>query len=263
MVQLRDFRERIEVLEDPVPSVIYDGPLAVLVDRYSASASEIFAAAIQDYHRGLVIGQTTFGKGSVQNLYDLNRYARSKTEGLGQLTLTIGKYYRVTGGSTQHRGVEPDIVMPSAVDISEVGESTRPTALPWDQIRPTLFDSDSGISYLISELVALHDERSADDPDFNFLLNNISTYQTERARKSVSLNMDKRKAERERSRTVRLETENARRVAHGLEPLETPEELDEVEPLDAVLAETARIVLDMARDSKPASVNKTAAADPR
>ncbi|MEM9057909.1 MAG: S41 family peptidase, partial [Pseudomonadota bacterium] len=144
VVQLRDFRERIEVLEDPVPSVVYDGPLAVLVDRYSASASEIFAAAIQDYQRGLVIGQTTFGKGSVQNLYDLNRYARSKTEGLGQLTLTIGKYYRVTGGSTQHRGVVPDIAMPSAVDTEEVGESTRPTALPWDQIRPTIFEADSG-----------------------------------------------------------------------------------------------------------------------
>ena len=126
VVQLRDTNGKIEVLEDPVPAVAYDGPLVVLVNRFSASASEIFAAVIQDYQRGLVIGQQTFGKGTVQNLYILDQYApRSEFEGLGQLTLTVGKYYRVTGGSTQNRGVIPDIELPSLVDKDEIGENTE------------------------------------------------------------------------------------------------------------------------------------------
>jgi carboxyl-terminal processing protease len=118
VVQLRNSNGRISRLDDPdpVPRVAYNGPLAVLVNRYSASASEIFAAAIQDYERGVIIGQKTFGKGTVQNLYSLDQYVRRPDdEGLGQLTLTIGKYYRVTGESTQHRGVDPDIELPSAI----------------------------------------------------------------------------------------------------------------------------------------------------
>ena len=137
VVQLRETRGNIQVLDDPSPGAIYTGPLAVLVDRYSASASEIFAAAIQDYDRGVIIGQQTFGKGSVQNLFPLDRLMRGTDN--GQLTLTIGKYYRVTGESTQHRGVIPDIELPSMVDTATVGESTRDTALPWDRIQPTRF----------------------------------------------------------------------------------------------------------------------------
>ncbi|MEO0975315.1 MAG: S41 family peptidase, partial [Pseudomonadota bacterium] len=134
VVQFRETSGRVRQLNDIEPGVAYDGPLAVLVDRYSASASEIFAAAIQDYERGVVIGQNTFGKGSVQNLYDLNRWSSRRSTGdMGQLTLTIGKYYRVTGGSTQLRGVAPDIALPSPVDEELVGESTRDTALNWDQ----------------------------------------------------------------------------------------------------------------------------------
>ena len=113
--------------------------MIVLVDRFSASASEIFAAAIQDYGRGIVVGQQTYGKGSVQNLYPLDRYALGPDPGFGQLTVTIGKYYRVTGESTQHRGVQPDISMPTAISTEEVGESTRESALPWDRIRPVDF----------------------------------------------------------------------------------------------------------------------------
>ena len=135
LVQLRETQGNVEILNDPIPGAVYDGPLAVLVDRHSASASEIFAAAIQDYQtRGLVIGQQTFGKGSVQNLFDLDRFIRG-SEDYGQLTLTIGKYYRVTGESTQHRGVIPDIELPSPWDVENVGESTRDTALPWDRIQ--------------------------------------------------------------------------------------------------------------------------------
>ncbi|MCE7901987.1 MAG: tail-specific protease, partial [Gammaproteobacteria bacterium PRO9] len=138
VVQIRDTSGDIEVLDDPEPSVAYSGPLVVLVDRFSASASEIFAAAIQDYHRGLVVGQQTFGKGTVQNLYPLDDYARQASDpGLGQLTLTMGKFYRVNGGSTQNKGVIPDIVLPSAIDAATVGESNRDRALPWDQIAAT------------------------------------------------------------------------------------------------------------------------------
>ena len=126
----------------------YDGPLSVLVDRFSASASEIFAAAIQDYGRGLVLGQQTYGKGSVQNLYPLDRYALGQDPGFGQLTVTIGKYYRVTGESTQHRGVQPDIRLPSAISIEEVGESTRDGALPWDRIRPAEFRTQGSFTPL-------------------------------------------------------------------------------------------------------------------
>ncbi|MDZ7770914.1 MAG: S41 family peptidase [Woeseiaceae bacterium] len=125
-MQLRNSNGRISRLDDPdpVPRVAYNGPLAVLVNRYSASASEIFAAAIQDYKRGIIIGQQTFGKGTVQNLYSLDQYVRSnEDEGLGQLTLTIGKYYRVTGESTQHRGVDPDIALPSPIDAELVGKA--------------------------------------------------------------------------------------------------------------------------------------------
>ena len=134
VVQLRNSNGRISRLDDPdpVPRVAYTGPMAVLVNRYSASASEIFAAAIQDYARGVIIGQQTFGKGTVQNLYSLDQYVRRPDdEGLGQLTLTIGKYYRVTGESTQHRGVDPDISLPSPIDATVVGESVRDSALPW------------------------------------------------------------------------------------------------------------------------------------
>src|SRR5438445_253071 len=132
VVQLRDTTGRLEVLDDPEPSPAYDGPLAVLVDRFSASASEIFAGAIQDYHRGVIIGQRTFGKGTVQNLVPLDRPSQKPTS--GQLTVTIGKFYRVTGESTQHRGVEPDVALPSPIDAKEVGESSLEAALPWDRI---------------------------------------------------------------------------------------------------------------------------------
>ena len=146
IVQLRETGGRVEVLDDPEPTIAWDGPLIVLVDRFSASASEIFAAAIQDYGRGLVVGQQTYGKGSVQNLYPLDRYALGPDPGFGQLTVTIGKYYRVTGESTQHRGVQPDISMPTAISTEEVGESTRESALPWDRIRPVDFGRETQLS---------------------------------------------------------------------------------------------------------------------
>jgi carboxyl-terminal processing protease len=249
VVQLRNSNGRISRLDDPdpVPRVAYNGPLAVLVNRYSASASEIFAAAIQDYERGVIIGQQTFGKGTVQNLYSLDQYVRRPDdEGLGQLTLTIGKYYRVTGESTQHRGVDPDIKLPSAIDATEVGESVRESALPWDTIRTTEFRAGEPLDPTISSLAANHISRTKDDPDFQYLVDGIREIEEARARKTVSLNIDARKSEREENLARRLERENARRAALQLEPLATIEELEALEAPDIHLDEAAAIVTDMA-----------------
>ncbi|MEL7296171.1 MAG: carboxy terminal-processing peptidase [Pseudomonadota bacterium] len=246
VVQLRYARSQVDVLRDPIPSLAYEGPLAVLVDRFSASASEIFAGAIQDYERGVVIGQQTFGKGSVQNLYNLDQFVpRSEGDGLGQLTLTIGKYYRVTGDSTQNRGVLPDIELPSLIDTAEFGESTRPRALPWDQIRETRFSAGSPLDQEIQYLAQNLEARLASDPDHQFLLNDLEALRENRARDTVSLNLEARKQERQTFREARLARENARRKAVGLEPLPTLEALEDAEQPDIVLNEAADVVGDM------------------
>ena len=244
VVQLRETRGNIQVLDDPSPDVVYDGPLAVLVDRYSASASEIFAAAIQDYERGIVIGQQTFGKGSVQNLFNLDRFIRGA--GYGQLTLTIGKYYRVTGDSTQHRGVIPDIELPSMVPTDDVGESTRDTALPWDRIQQTPFSADPDLDPYIELLQNQHTERSTTDPDFNHLVNNIAAVGTLRNREAISLNLQVRTNEREQLQAQQLARENERRLALGLEVFTDVEELDTREPADVLLNQATGVVADMA-----------------
>ena len=249
VVQLRNSNGRISRLDDPdpVPRVAYNGPLAVLVNRYSASASEIFAAAIQDYNRGVIIGQQTFGKGTVQNLYSLDQYVRRPDdEGLGQLTLTIGKYYRVTGESTQHRGVDPDIQLPSHIDATVIGESVRESALPWDTIRTTEFRAGEPLDQTITSLTANHMSRAKDDPDFQYLLEGIRDVEEARARTSMSLNIEARRAERESNLAKRLERENARRAALQLEPLASIEELEEAEAPDVHLDQAASIVTDLA-----------------
>jgi carboxyl-terminal processing protease len=249
VVQLRNANGRISRLDDPdpVPRVAYNGPLAVLVNRYSASASEIFAAAIQDYARGVIIGQQTFGKGTVQNLYSLDQYVRQPDDdGLGQLTLTIGKYYRVTGESTQHRGVDPDIALPSHIDAELIGESVRATALPWDTIDTTKFSAGQPLDTTINSLTANHVSRSKEDPDFQYLVDGIADIEEIRSRKTVSLNIETREAEREESMSRRLERENARRAALNLEPLDNIEALEEGEAPDIQLDQAAAIVTDLA-----------------
>lgn len=250
VVQLRNSNGRISRLDDPdpVPRVAYNGPLAVLVDRFSASASEIFAAAIQDYARGVIIGQRTFGKGSVQNLYSLDQYVRrTEEQGYGQLTLTIGKYYRVTGESTQHRGVEPDIELPIAIDVEEVGESARETALPWDTISTTRFNAGEPLKPLIATLAANHRQRSESDPDFQFLVEGIQEFDEMRSRRSVSLNIETRRAEREEIRQRQLARENKRRAALQLDPIESLDDLEDEEAPDIQLEEAAAIIADMAQ----------------
>jgi carboxyl-terminal processing protease len=250
VVQLRNANGRISRLDDPdpVPRVAYNGPLAVLVDRFSASASEIFAAAIQDYARGVIIGQRTFGKGSVQNLYSLDQYVRrTEEEGYGQLTLTIGKYYRVTGESTQHKGVEPDIELPTAISVEDVGESARDTALPWDTISTTRFNAGAPLQPLIAALSVNHQQRSASDPDYQFLLEGIQEIDEMRNRRSVSLNLETRRKEREEARQRQLNRENKRRSALNLPTIESLDDLEDEETPDIYVEEAAAIIADMAQ----------------
>ena len=246
VVQLKEHNGAVRVYRDNDKGTTYDGPVVVLVNRYSASASEIFAAAIQDYGRGIVIGQTTFGKGSVQNIYPLDR--RNRGDGLryGQLHLTMGKYYRVTGGSTQHRGVVPDIVLPSAIDADEVGESARDTALPWDTIDATGYQTlMNGMD--LSTLTARHEQRTQNDPEHRYLLKEIALTREFRDKNYVSLNMAERKQERADVEQRRLDNANAWRASRGLDAVETLEDLSEEDDPDILLNETAEILADAVR----------------
>ncbi len=246
IVQLRETSGRIEVLDDPEPGVAWHGPLVVLVNRASASASEIFAGAIQDYHRGLVVGQQTYGKGSVQNLYPLDRYALGPKAGFGQLTVTIGKYYRVTGDSTQHRGVEPDITLPSLLNTDDIGESTRESALPWDRINAASFTPERSELPGVPLLERVHEQRVARNPDFVALLGDVDALEHLRTQHEVSLNLVKRRAEQDATDAERLKRENARRAARGLASLENVGALDKAETPDAVLDEAVEIAADAA-----------------
>ncbi len=247
IVQLRNTNGRIEVLDDPVPEKVYDGPLAVLVNRFSASASEIFAAAIQDYNRGVIIGQQTFGKGTVQNLYPLDRYAPGRDPQFGQLTLTIGKYYRVTGGSTQNKGVSPDIELPSPVDTDLIGESSRDSALPWDQIDPTQYKAGQPLQSAVTVLSGNLVQRSDSDPDYVYLLEEIDEQKKDMSHRSISLSMEKRKQEREDASHRQLERINQRRAALGIEPAQTLDAVPADEVPDIILDTAAELVADMSQ----------------
>ena len=249
VVQLRNSNGRISRLDDPDPvaRVAYNGPLAVLVNRYSASASEIFAAAIQDYARGVIVGQQTFGKGTVQNLYSLDQYLRSQDdEGFGQLTLTIGKYYRVTGESTQHRGVDPDISLPSHINAELVGESVRDSALPWDTVPTTRFRAGKPLNSTIESLTVTHAERAKDDPNFRFQLDVVQAAEEMTAKKTLSLNKEARRKEREHELQRQLDRENERRLALNLEPIASLDDIEDDDFPDILLDQAADIVTDLA-----------------
>ena len=206
---------------DNDPEVAYTGPLAVLVNRTSASASEIFAGAIQDYQRGIVLGGQTFGKGTVQEIIPMD---------YGQVKLTRSKFYRISGESTQHRGVIPDITFPDFYDAyDDIGESSLDGALPWDTVRPVEYRAYHPIQAAIPELRSLHEERAKTSPDFNYLLGQIERTRELREREEISLNEVVVKQEREDARKEEFEAENMRRALKGL-PLEEwieDEDIDE------------------------------------
>jgi carboxyl-terminal processing protease len=245
VVQLRDTTGHIEVDDDPNPAIFYSGPMVVLVDRFSASASEIFAGAIQDYGRALIIGQQTYGKGTVQNAHPLNYTIFGRKPELGQLNVTIGKYYRITGESTQDRGVTPDIALPSLIDASEVGESTRDRALPWDHIEPASFRVEGDLKPIAASLEKLHQDRTAGSADFKYLREDIAALEAMRRQKTLSLNLQTREAERKRIDSERLERENAWRASHDVKPVKSLEEIKDDATAGILLDEASQIAADL------------------
>ena len=244
VVQLKVTTGELEVQDDPESGVAYAGPLAVLVDRFSASASEIFAGALQDYHRATILGQRTFGKGTVQNLVPLDRWSPRPVN--GQLTVTIGKFYRVTGESTQHRGVEPDVALPSQIDLEEFGESALEGALPWDRIPGVPFRSEGKSQQPNIAVLATEEKTRADrDPDYRWLVADLAAADVMRKQTSLSLNLQQRKDERERLERERLTRENARRAAQKLPPLKNSEELADAKFPDTVLDQATEVMTDM------------------
>ncbi len=246
VVQLRDTTGRVEVDDDPDPTIFYGGPMIVLVDRFSASASEIFAAAIQDYGRALIVGQQTYGKGTVQNAHPLNYTIFGHKPELGQLNVTIGKYYRITGESTQDRGVTPDIQLPSLIDASEVGESTRDRALPWDHIDAAAFKAQGDLKSVTSTLQKEHDERTANSADFRYLHDDIAALDAMRNQKVLSLNLKTREAERKRLDGERLDRENAWRASHDVKPAKSLEDIKDDAAAGILLDEASQIAADLA-----------------
>ena len=215
-VQIRSKSNRVDILNDRDIRTIYDGPLAVLVNRLSASASEIFAGAMQDYERGVIIGSQTFGKGTVQSLLPMNR---------GQLKLTQAKFYRISGESTQHKGIIPDISFPSNFDLDSIGESTLDGPLPWDQISATSFRTKQMIGPLVTELDRLHKARVTEDPEFTYMAD-AAAYRKVRAQQTaVTLNESQRLKEKEDSDTFWLALENTKRLQQGLPEIDSLDEL--------------------------------------
>lgn len=220
VVQVRESGGRVTVNGDRSEKVAWDGPLAVLINRGSASASEIFAGAIQDYGRGLVIGETSFGKGTVQNIVDLDRWPASEEQRFGQVKLTIAQFFRVSGSSTQHKGVVPDIAFPASVDASEFGESTYDNALPWTRIASVAHTQYGNFAPLLPKLESLHAARVADDKEFQWWEQDVAQFREEKAKKYVSLNEADRRAEREKQENQRKERQAIRKqLGMPLDPL--------------------------------------------
>jgi len=246
VVQIRNSADRVDVHRDRDGISYYDGPLTVMVDRYSASASEIFAAAIQDYGRGVIIGEHTFGKGTVQQHRGLGRVYDLYENPLGSIQYTIAKFYRINGGSTQHKGVLPDIAFPTAVDPADWGESKEENALPWDQIIKAKYNKLSNLKTDVEYLTSLYQQRIKDNDEFNYLLADIEKYKSEKDDKKISLNLNARKEKREANKAKQLVRANERLVKMGKVQIKSLDELpDDLDELDPFLDETARITFDL------------------
>ncbi|MBA04625.1 MAG: tail-specific protease, partial [Gammaproteobacteria bacterium] len=245
-VQVKTTRRNPNVYADNDGKITWEGPMAVVVNRLSASASEIFAGAIQDYQRGIILGTQTFGKGTVQTIVPLRR---------GQLKITQAKFYRVSGESTQHQGVIPDIEFPSIFDKTRVGESALDDALAWDTIRPAMYSQSNDLRSVLSLLRNRHTDRVATNPDFIYLRALSDRNEKTRNRTHLSLNELVRTQEKEEDDSWRLELENALLMAKGEDPVadldeleerqneETDEDETEDEP-DALVPESGNVLID-------------------
>ncbi|MFK8067440.1 MAG: carboxy terminal-processing peptidase [Gammaproteobacteria bacterium] len=274
VVQVKDAIGRIEINDDSDPTIAYQGPLAVLVDRYSASASEIFAGAIQDYRRGVIIGEPTFGKGTVQNLIDLNKYDDRSENTLGHLKTTIAQFFRVSGNSTQHRGVVPDFIYPTGRENADYGESAYENALPWASVSPATFRAAMAPVEAFATIRGQHEQRIAEDPAFKLLIEEIETVKVLQERNTVSLSEKIRRSELDDNEQKSKELEARHKVvAKSLPTLikhenhsekvetKTDDDSETPEKEDILLIEAARILQDLINErtqpsTKPQLVNK-------
>jgi len=223
-VQVKNANGRIDIIRDHDPKIVYSGPLVVLVNRMSASASEILAGAIQDYNRGIILGEQTFGKGTVQSLLPLSK---------GQLKATTAKYYRISGKSTQHKGVVPDLYYPSLYSFDDIGESSLPEALPWDKINSIPYQTYYKMEDVLPWLKNLHIARNRMSLDYQYVLDRRKRNEMMRKKKDISLSEETRKKEREEADKWRLALENTLRMSKGEPVLEKISDLKEKEPMEA------------------------------
>ncbi|KLU16303.1 MULTISPECIES: carboxy terminal-processing peptidase [Xenorhabdus] len=262
VVQIRDNTGRVKVEADTDEARYYKGSLVVLIDNRSASASEIFAAAMQDYGRGLIVGDPSFGKGTVQQYRPLNRIydqmLRPEWPEIGSVQYTIQKFYRINGGSTQLKGVTPDIIMPTGEEPSEIGESQEDNALPWDSIQPAHYTSLKVISELTPLLTKLHNQRIANDPEFKYIRQDIAYYKAMKERKGVySLNYAQREKENKEYETNKLNHLNERFKRAGKKPLKSLEDLPkDYKGPDPYLDESVKIALDLAHQPAEMAVTR-------
>lgn len=256
VVQIRTSAGRTRIEQDTDGVTFYDGPMTVLVDRYSASASEIFAAAMQDYGRAVVLGEQTFGKGTVQQHRPLGRIYDLYSNPLGSIQYTIAKFYRINGGSTQHKGVVPDIKFPSAIDPAEWGESQEENALPWDSIARANYTTVGDTTSALSIIEQNYQGRIKVNPEFAYIFEDINKYQKEKDKKTISLVESQRIKEKKENEAKRLKRTNERLERAGLAKVENlddlPEELDEIDPF---LEEAANITYDLVSTGMYASNN--------
>ena len=253
VVQVRDTRNKIDVGEDTNSEISWEGPMSVMIDRFSASASEIFAGAIQDYGRGLIIGTQSYGKGTVQNAIDLDQVITNtsskvigKENTYGQINLTVAKFYRINGSSTQNKGVTPDISFPMIYPADKYGESSEKSALPWDEIKKSNYKPVASLNSVIKPLTEKHEKRMKTNKEYAYLLEDIKLFKEREAEdKPISLNEIKMKKERDENDQKALDRENDRRVERGLTPLKKGETKPKGEkPYDFMLDEGCNIVAD-------------------
>jgi len=255
VVQVSDASGRVDVSADRDGKTYYDGPLTIMVDRYSASASEIFAAAMQDYGRAVIVGENTFGKGTVQQHRGLQRRFDFFDEPMGSVQYTVAKFYRINGGSTQMKGVQPDIKLPAYVDPEDFGESSEDNALPWDKIAAAEYQETPWLANAEVEKAQQDlNERIKSNPEFEYVLEDIEHYQEQRDKTWISLELEVRKQEEDESKARRLTRVNERLKRAGLEPIENLDAIDdlpeEILEADPYLDETVILAFDLIDDKR-------------
>ncbi len=249
VVQVRDSYGRVNVNADTDGKISYEGPVTVLINRYSASASEIFAAALQDYGRAIILGENSFGKGTVQQHRSLNHIYDLFDKELGYVQYTIQKFYRIDGGSTQHKGVVPDIAFPTAIDPAETGESVEDNALPWDSIDRANYKLLGDTSAAIESLNKQHLARIANDQEFGFIREDIEEYKANKDKNTLSLNEAVRQKESDEADEKRLARINQRQKTLGEKEYASLDDIPkDYEAPDAYLDESVAIMVDMVKN---------------